>query len=218
MKDISIMDRRKLIGQRLREERIQAGLTQEQLAEKLTSALNLEFHCKDIAQSTIVHWESGNTNIPLDRLIAISKIFQCDCGYLLCDYDQRTHNSLEICGTIGLSESSVNHLSALRTWGITSEAKTLDFLLQDARERHRSHNYRSILDLLRFFLEYDDSGTKTKQVFSNGYVSDYEGGGIATNAIALNSRIVENAALMEMEQALISLKKLYKEGKKEENG
>jgi len=182
--------------------------------------------CKDIAQSTIVNWEKGVTSIPLDRLIAMSKLFQCDCGYLLCDYDQRTHNLVEISDETGLSEKSINRLSVLKTWGDDSEAKVIDLLLLDAQERYKSHHHRSILDLLSFFWEYDDGGTCKKQIFKNGtildynggYISAHRGGYISTDAILLDARIVENAALMELQQALISLKKIYRERGEEEHG
>ena len=79
------------------------------------------------------------------------------------------------------------------------------------QERDKSHNYRSVLDLLLFFLNYDDAGKHKKQIFTSGWVTDYSDDGyISTNAIALNTRIVENAALMEMEQALIDLKRVYR--------
>lgn len=208
MTDISILSRAKKIGERIQTERDKLGITQEELGEKITKILNGE---GGVAQPTISGWETGKQIPPINQILALSKIFGCDCGYILCDYDQRTHDSREICASTGLSEHSINYLCALSTWGDKSEAETLDFLLLDAQEHDKSHHFRSVLDLLRFFLEYDDSGAPKKQIFRNGYIANYEGGGIATSAIALDSRIVENAALMEMEQALINLKHIKKQ-------
>lgn len=120
------------------------------------------------------------------------------CGCIL----NKTTQSLFI------SEGSVNFLCNMKQWGITSEAKIIDLLLWDAQKRDNSHHYRSITDLLAFFFKYQDKGHPSKQVFSNGAIVDYDGDGfISSSAIAINSRIVENAVLMELEQALISLKK-----------
>lgn len=208
MTDITILDRAEKIGKRIKTERERLGITQGELGEKITEILNSE---GGVAQATISGWERGKQIPPLNQILVLSKIFGCDCGYLLCDYDQRTHDSREICASTGLSERSVNYLCALNTWGDKSEAETIDFLLLDAQERDKSHHFRSVLDLLRFFLEYDDSSAPKKQIFRNGYIANYEGGGIMTSAIALDSRIVENAALMEMEQALINLKHIKKQ-------
>lgn len=208
MTDNTIFERGKKIGKRIQEERKKSGMNQRELGEKIAELLNGDV---DVAQNTISEWETGKRIPPLNQILALSKIFGCDCGYILCDYDHRTNNSFEICEATGLSERSINYLCSLKTWGDRSEAEILDFLLLDAQERDKSHHFRSVLDLLRFFLEYDDSSAPPKQIFRNGYIANYEGGGIATSAIALDSRIVENAALMEMEQALINLKRIKKQ-------
>lgn len=218
MNDNLIFERGRKIGKRIRGERKKLGINQEELGERIMKLINGEV-C--VAQNTISGWETGKQIPPINQILALSKIFGCDCGYILCDYDERTKDSSEICTATGLSEESVNYLCFLKSWGMGEDmTKMLDFLLLDAKERDESHHYRSVLDLLRFFLEYDGSKATPKQIFLNGYVVDYEcNGSIAPSAIALTPRIVENAALMEMEQALINLKRLYKRKKvREGNG
>ncbi len=212
MTDNTIFERGKKIGKRIQGERKKLGMSQKELGERIAELLNGDV---DVAQNTISGWETGKQIPPMNQILALSNIFGCDCGYILCDYDQRTHDSLEIREATGLSEGSVNYLCFLKSWGMgESEARMLDFLLLDARSRDKSHHYRSVLDLLRFFLEYDGSKSTPKQIFINGHVVDYECDGyIAPSAITLTTRIVENAALMEMEQALINLKQLYKKQK-----
>lgn len=211
MNDNPIANRRRKIGKRIATERKKRGWSQavfgEELSMKMDGAISAE-------QNTISNWENGK-NLPasLDVFLAMSQIFSCDCAYLLCDYDERTHDSAEICKATGLSDRSVQCLCSLNTWEIVKYAKAIDFLLLDLQERDKSHKHRSVLDLLCFFLEYDNSYHTKKQVFLNGYIADYPGREISTDAIALNERIIENAALMEMEQALISLKKLLREEK-----
>lgn len=212
MNDNAIANRREKIGRRIAEERKRLGCSQTTLGEKLSAMMDGSISAE---QNTISNWERGK-NLPasLDVFLAMSQIFGCDCGYLLCDYDERTHNSSEICKATGLSDSSIQHLCSLQTWGVTEYAKAIDFLLLDAETRNVSHNYRSVLDLLLFFLHYDNAGAAKKVIFTDGQIGNYNDDGyIQTNAIALNNRIVENAALMELEQALISLKKLLREGK-----
>lgn len=205
--------RRAKIADNLKRERKKMGVSQIELANRLSALLGNE-----VAQNTISSWEQGKTIPPADRLLALSHIFQCDCGYLLGDYDERTHNALEICRETGLSEASINNLCFLKKWGLSDTARVIDFLLFDSRERYSGHNYRSVLDLLNFFLSYKDKQTVQKQVFSNGIIVDYTDtdGTISANAIRLNERLIENAVLTEIQQALISVKAKMKEA--ENNG
>lgn len=208
MIDNSMTNRRKRIGERIAMERKKRGWSQAVFGEKLSKKMGGSISAE---QNTISNWEKGK-NLPasLEVFLAISQIFECDCGYLLCDYDEKTHDSTEICKATGLSDCSVQCLCSLNTWEIVKYAKAIDFLLLDLQERYKSNDFRSVLDLLCFFLKYDDICDTKKQVFSDGHIADYAGGEISTDAIALNERIIENAALMEMEQALISLKKLLR--------
>ncbi len=206
-----LYDRRGKIAERLKTER--GKMSQTELANKLSALLGCE-----VAQSTISSWEQGKTIPPVDRVLALSHIFQCDCGYLLGDYDERTHNTLEMCRETGLSEASINNLCFLNQWGLTETAHVIDFLLFDSRVRYPGHNYRSVLNLLNFFLSYKGNQNVQKQVFTNGAIVDYTDtcGTISTNAIRLNERIIENAVLAEIQQALISIKRKMAEGTKGE--
>lgn len=208
MDDISVYDRSKNIGIRIKSERKRLHMTQGELCNRLEDMRKVP-----IAQSTVSDWENGKQTPPIERLIELSKIFRCDCGYLLCDYDSRTRDSDKICQKTGLSEQSVNALCSLHAFDDNEYAAVLDFLLMDAMEREREHNYRSVLDLLSFFLRYDGSQTTRKQIFCDGYVTELRNIYISKRAIDLDDRIVENAALMEMEQALIDLKRIIREKK-----
>ncbi len=210
MNDIEM--RKKGIGQRIQNERKKKNLSQEQFAGEIEKILG----CEAIAQNTISNWEKGKTVPTLERIIAMSKIFGCDCGYLLCDYDDPVHNQSSIASTTGLSFDSIQHLCSEKHWGITENAKVIDFLLLDARKRDAKHHHRSILDLLNFYLRYENTSEQRKQVFTNGNIVDFpdNDGFISVNSIALTSTIIENAVLMEIEQALHSLKRLVKVAKK----
>lgn len=193
-------NRKKLIGTRIKTERENKGMGKQEFLKKI--------HMATSSIKTLNAWENGIRIPDLDSLTLMADVFQCDVGYLLCDYHTKRQQNADICQTTGLSEDSVNFLRNMKQWGITSEAKIIDLLLWDAQKRNKSHHYRSITDLLAFFFKYQDKGHPSKQVFSNGVIVDYDSDGfISSNAIAINSRIIENAVLMELEQALISLKK-----------
>lgn len=200
-------NRQKRAGVRIRTERKRLGLTQEKFAEKLTELLG----CKDINQNTVSNWEHGINIPPTERLIAMSMIFGCDCGYLLCDYDQRTHNSVEMCKETGLSERSIQILCNNNKWGFTEETRVIDFLLLDTAERNSKHHFRPILNLLHFFFGYKNDSKMRKAVSIHGFVYDDNGtdGMIDANSISISSRVIENAVLMEIQQALISIKQDY---------
>lgn len=115
----------------------------------------------------------------------------------------------------GLSENSATTLSNLHQWGFNETQETIDILLYDAtycnvgNVNGRSYRYRSILDLIRLFLSYKGSG-KSHHIFSNGTISSSSNDGtISSNAIELNDRVIENAILMEIQQALLNLKEIH---------
>ncbi len=87
----------------------------------------------------------------------------------------------------------------------------IPFLLFDAVRMKPTHHFRSILDLLHFFFGYKNHSKMKKSVSINGSIYDDNttDGTISKNAITINDRVIENAVLMEIQQALISLKQDY---------
>ena len=114
MNDNSVVNRRRKIGERIATERKKRGWSQEVFGEKLSKKMDWSTAA---GQNKISNWENGK-HLPssLDVFLAMSQIFGCDCGYLLCDYDERTHDSAEICKATGLSDRSVECLCSLNTW------------------------------------------------------------------------------------------------------
>lgn len=213
MTDIFVYDRRRAtIAANIKRERKDVlKISQEALAERIATALDRD----NISQSTIASWENGKTIPPLDKLIVLSSIFGCDISYLLGDYPERRRDSVDIRKITGLSENSATTLSNLHQWGFNETQETIDVLLYDAAHHNvgnvngRSYRYRSILDLIRLFLSYKGSG-KSHHIFSNGTISSSSNDGtISSNAIELNDRVIENAILMEIQQALLNLKEIH---------
>ena len=197
MADI-IEGRKRRIANRIKEERRKKFKTQEAFSVALTDLLE----CEPIKQATISDWENGNTFPPIDRLIAMSKLFGCDLGYLLCDYDERTHGVKEICSETGLSAESVEHLRFAKTWGIPDASlSAVDFLFQD----HYTAGPRSILSLIYFFLAFDGKKAgKAKRIYIDGSMADNPDPSSYSEysfSIASN-RVIENAVLEEIKENL----------------
>lgn len=206
MNDNLIAIRRKKIGKRIAQERKKRNWSQAVFGEELSKKTG---GSTPIAQNTISNWENGN-NFPesLDIFIAMSLIFECDCGYLLCDYDERTHDSKEICKATGLSEESINALCSLKTWGVEGAVThVIDSLILDYRYATKGESFSPLVYLLNWFFKYKGTGKIEKQVHISGKIIDSnDQSSYLASTIKLNDRIVENAALMEIQQALISLK------------
>lgn len=61
-----------VVGKRIRQARVLAGLTQEQLAEKI-----------GVSRTAIVRWESAETEPTLEHLISLTKFLNVSADYLL---------------------------------------------------------------------------------------------------------------------------------------
>ena len=61
-----------VVGKRIRQARVLAGLTQEQLAEKI-----------GVSRTAIVRWESAETEPTLEHLISLTKLLHVSADYLL---------------------------------------------------------------------------------------------------------------------------------------
>ena len=93
------------IGTRIRELRKKEKISQEKLIEKLAD-LNIP-----IARNRISSIENGEReSFSIEFLMGICKIFQCDMGYLLGEYVEKTRNVHEICEKTGLSEIAVEKI------------------------------------------------------------------------------------------------------------
>lgn len=201
--NISSVDRITKFKQRLAEERKRAKLTQEALAAKLD---DLGY---GKGQPAISGWEKRERLPDIETVFALSQIFGCDCGYLLGDYDERTHNATDICKATGLSEGTVNTLCNLKSWGAETElTAVIDALIYDFGFATKGEDIAPVIYLINWFLQYGGNNNLTMRVFSNGEIkSSSDATGHSANTLRLNDEIIENAALMEIQRGLISLKK-----------
>lgn len=105
MTDIFRYETRKdTIGQRIKLLRKQAKLTQEDLGGRLSGLVGRKEEA--IGQSTVSSWERGVTLPPMDKMIALASIFDCDIAYLLGDYEKEKKDRADVCDMTGLSEDA----------------------------------------------------------------------------------------------------------------
>ena len=101
-------DRRNRIGSRIKMLRNKAGWTQTRLGNELGELL----YGDKVKQSMISSWEKGDTLPTLKNLLALSQLFNCDIGYLLCDYDDLRKDTSNLCEVTGLSSETIERLSS----------------------------------------------------------------------------------------------------------
>lgn len=201
-----IDDRRRKIGKRIRDERQSRSWSQTDLGNRLADMREMaDENGRTIGQGTISKWETGDQIPTFTDLICLSRLFNCDIGYLLCDYDAKTYGENEISSAIGLPPENVRLLKSWATWEISERLSVLSILIYD--DRYNVTNSRSILDMINFFLSYHNDDTK-KLIWSNGQVTDdpTTDGAIFTRALRLSDNTVENAVLIEIQEALRALK------------
>ena len=100
----------KEIGLRLKKERKQAGFkSMDTLSEYIR-----EHNYRGVKRQTIAKWENGEEMQPLDVLCTLCVPFQCDLGYLLCEYDHKTRTNADIGEITGLSETAINNLKKFK--------------------------------------------------------------------------------------------------------
>lgn len=101
----------KKIGERLKSEREALKLSMDELASEIHTT-----------RQTISKWEKGTSvEITLNMLLELCRVFDCELGYLLCEYDCKTRAATDISQQTGLSEEAVKNLCSLND---TAKEKT----------------------------------------------------------------------------------------------
>jgi len=99
------------IGDRIRNLRVQNNMTQDEFKEELGK------HGLRIGRNTISSIENGKESaFTFDFLKTASKIFCCDIGYLLGEYNEKKIETHYICEVTGLSEQAINVLLRLKEY------------------------------------------------------------------------------------------------------
>lgn len=122
--------------------------------------------------------------------------------------------------TTGLSEETVNYLCNLRAWGMEKElTSVIDALIYDFRTETKGEGIAPLVYLISWFLQYRGGNSGSMRVLPDGTVKECgDVTGYTSNTLKLNDRIIESAALTEIEQGLISLKKRILRKERGKNG
>lgn len=93
------------VGKRIKALRESRGWTQQRLAEELKLSND--------SRQTVNKWEHGTTPPTLKNLLKLCQLFDCDIGYLFCEYDCKTREATDIQEVTGLSEENISWLSRI---------------------------------------------------------------------------------------------------------
>ena len=108
------IERVQKIGKRIKDERRKKKLSQQKLADAISSIMvDSDPDYKGTEQNTVSNWEKGVSLPPLSKLIALSEIFDCDLGYLLCDYDEPKRDLADVVEQTGLSGKAATRLKTM---------------------------------------------------------------------------------------------------------
>lgn len=110
----------KRIAERLKIERDKLKLSQDALAELL-----------NVNRNTIRRWErqDGKGQVPpLNDLLRMCNIFDCELGYLLCEHTCKTREATNVQEVTGLSEYTINQLKEYRAYSNALDFDLIDFI------------------------------------------------------------------------------------------
>ncbi|NCB52846.1 MAG: XRE family transcriptional regulator [Clostridia bacterium] len=109
---------KKRISVSIQTQRRAKGWTQSELAEKAGYSMVRSVGC----------WEKGEA-ITLPLLEKLSKLFECDIGYLLGEYEEETKSTSDLVAKTGLTEKAVERLRMLHKGAERSLQKRLTLAL-----------------------------------------------------------------------------------------
>lgn len=141
--------RKTKIGQRIREERKKLNLTQDEFKNKISIS----------SRQTVARWESGKVLPSMSDFLCMCCLFNCEIGFLLCEYDCKTRAATDIKSETGLSETAICKLQQANKQRMYFVLLALNELLQD-KELYT-------LDIIGQYFALDEAQTIEK---SNGQI------------------------------------------------
>ena len=95
-------NRAAIIGDRIKKERKRLHLSQQELLQKV--------YLSEKSVASLRAWEHGKRLPDMDTLARMCEVVQCDFGYLVGDYDQKTIETNRIQQITGLTEPAIERL------------------------------------------------------------------------------------------------------------
>ena len=199
----------KSIGERIRKERKELGMNQDQLA----SALNIS------SRQTIAKWENGSAIPQLEDMLNMCNLFCCELGYLLCEHDLKTREATDIHNLTGLSKESIEYLEFANEIlkdnhidDVYGKAhydiviRTINFLLECEYFDNSKYHYilSSIAEYLycNFNHYYDDSNVDNEEYYNHVAQLGFWDKKLGVGTI-LNNEIFTKSLLLELEDKLL---------------
>lgn len=131
-----------IIGERIKKERKLKGWKQQDLLISLSRS--------EDARKTVTNWENGKTLPPLDDLLAMCGMFECELGYLLGEFPEHTREASDLCAATGLSEQAARSIIAIR-----DDSERIQSNRQNKSPEDATLWTATSLDLLNSLLEND---------------------------------------------------------------
>lgn len=134
------------IGNRLRKLREDNNYSQDKLIEILDTDYDLH-----ISRNTLSNIENGcqkACNFKLDLLFALSALYNCDTGYLLCEYDNITGRNTDIQAVTGLNDDSIKTLESLQKTDINENSITVVPRNKWDKLQNDTYTQQDILDVI----------------------------------------------------------------------
>lgn len=97
------------IGARIAAERKRIGYSMEEMGEKL-----------NINRRTVENWEKEKTSPGVFDLVRLCELFECDFGYIVGEYGEKTRPVTDIKKETGLSSDAIEVLQALKAHNLDS--------------------------------------------------------------------------------------------------
>ena len=95
----------KRIGQRIKKERDAAKLSQSQLMDKIGRSPE--------SYRVLSRWEKGTAKPEFRDMVELCNVFDCELGYLLCEYECKTRETTDIQEATGLLETAIEKLNQM---------------------------------------------------------------------------------------------------------
>ncbi len=130
------------IGERIKECRTDKKMKQEDLGNRV-----------HVVRQTVSKWEKGEIIPPLETMLQLCNIFDCELSYLLCESDFKTKNLQGIAAYTGLSENAVHTLHRFKQK--TDSIETLRLFMTDQFLSAESHASLFFLQLAKLYIKLD---------------------------------------------------------------
>lgn len=109
-----------------------------------------------ISRQTLTAWEKGDTSPGINDLSRLCRVFDCDFGYIIGEYEERTRPVTDIRAETGLSPQAIEALKILNKYSEGEELRIISdmivFTVKDAvvkefagDEREKSKEVENIL-------------------------------------------------------------------------